>query len=238
MKRNALVEKLGDSQTTTNSLQVNRKGLKLKQEIIAVNLTEINGIQVNAVNAREIHTYLDVKTQFSTWIQRAIEKYDFIENNDYSILNIDNPNGGRDIIDYFVTIDMSKELCMLENNPKGKETRKYFISKEKQSHKVLSVQEQIALIAQGHHEVDNRITVLEKTKRLENWQERALTDAKNKKVYEIAQGNKELATTLHRKVWSIFKKNFHLPRYNELPAIRYEDGVAYIKNLSLVDLVA
>jgi len=102
----------------------------------------------------------------------------------------------------------------------------------------LSVSEQIALIAQGHQEVDERLKKLEATKRLENWQERALQDAKNKKVYEIAKDDKELASKLHRKVWSLFKKEFHLPRYNELPAIKYEDGVRYIESLTLADMVA
>ena len=102
----------------------------------------------------------------------------------------------------------------------------------------LSVSEQIALIAQGHQEVENRLKKLEATKRLESWQERALQDAKNKKVYEIAKDDKELASKLHRKVWSIFKKAFHLPRYNELPAVKYEDGVRYIENLTLADMVA
>ena len=102
----------------------------------------------------------------------------------------------------------------------------------------LSVSEQIALIAQGHQEVDERLKKLEATKRLESWQERALQDAKNKKVYEIAKDDKELASKLHRKVWSIFKKAFHLPRYNELPAVKYEDGVRYIENLTLADMVA
>jgi len=102
----------------------------------------------------------------------------------------------------------------------------------------LSVSEQIALIAQGHQEVDERLKKLEATKRLESWQERALQDAKNKKVYEIAKDDKELASKLHRKVWSLFKKEFHLPRYNELPAVKYEDGVRYIENLTLADMVA
>ena len=102
----------------------------------------------------------------------------------------------------------------------------------------LSVSEQIALIAQGHQEVENRLKKLEDTKRLESWQERALQDAKNKKVYEIAKDDKELASKLHRKVWSLFKKEFHLPRYNELPAVKYEDGVRYIESLSLADMVA
>ena len=139
MKRNALVEKLRDTQTTTNSLQVNRKGLKLKQEIIAVNLTEINGADINSVNSREIYEYLEVKTAYSNWIKRAIEKYDFTESEDYVVSK--NGIGTNTPIDYIVTLDMAKELCMVSNTQKGKETRKYFIEIEKQANKPLTIEQ-------------------------------------------------------------------------------------------------
>lgn len=103
--------------------------------------TVLNGEKINSVNAREIHSHLGVKTHLSTWIQRAIEKYDFIENIDFSILKSGNPNGGLSKIDYIVTLDMAKELCMLENNPKGKEYRKYFIDIEKSKNKPLTYEE-------------------------------------------------------------------------------------------------
>ena len=109
---------------------------------------------------------------------------------------------------------------------------------ESKNNRPLSISEQISLIAQGHQEANERLTKLEDTKRLENWQERALQEIKNKKVYEIANDDKVLANKLHRKVWSLFKKEFHLPRYNELPAVKYEDGVNYISSLSLADMVA
>jgi len=204
------------------------------QELIQVQKTTINGADINSVNSREIYDYLEVATAYSEWIKRAIDKYDFIDGEDYKIILTDSKSGKRD---YIVSMDMAKELCMVSNTEKGKETRKYFIQCEKQSQRVLSVPEQIALLAQGNQIIDERLTVLEKTKRLENWQERSLHDAKNQKVYEIARDDKALATKLHRKVWSLFKKRFNLPRYNELPAIKYQDGMSFINNLSLVDMV-
>lgn len=104
--------------------------------LITITKNEIGNAELNSVNAREIHSYLEVKTKFSMWIQRAISKYDFKENIDYLIAIPKNGNGGKfENIEYIVTMDMAKELAMLENNPKGKETRKYFINCEKELQK-------------------------------------------------------------------------------------------------------
>ena len=100
-----------------------------------------------------------------------------------------------------------------------------------------STMEALTMFIDVSKEQDMRLTRLEEATRLENWQERSLQDAKNKKVYEIADNDKELASKLHRKVWSLFKRQFHLPRYNELPSLKYDDGVSYINNLTLADMV-
>jgi len=206
------------------------------QELIKIEKIQIGTENINSVNSRDIYEYLEVGAQYSNWIQRAIEKYDFTENEDFTINKI--VNGKNMQYDYIVSMDMAKELCMVSNTEKGKETRKYFIQAEKQSQRVLSVPEQIAILAQGNQIIDERLTILEKTKKLEYWQEKSLQDAKNKKVYSIANDDKNLATILHRKIWSLFKKQFHLPRYSELPAVKYEDGISYLRNLTLADMVA
>ena len=204
----------------------------------------INGTEINSVNAREIHEYLKVKTKFADWIKRAIEKYDFIENQDYAILK--NGNGNNAFIDYLVSIDMAKELAMLENNPKGKETRKYFIYFEQRAKEVINNQSQEIQLLQGMlntiSKMDNRVTELEQTRRLENWQELALHDAKNKKVYSIAEkhdllDDKEMIRKLHSRVWKSLKKKFNIPRFNELPSLKFNDGINHINNLVLGDLI-
>ena len=101
--------------------------------INTITKNEIGNAELNSVNARDIHSYLEVKTRFNDWINRAISKYDFKENIDfYSFLS---KTSGRPEKEYIVTMDMAKELAMLENNPKGKETRKYFINCEKELQK-------------------------------------------------------------------------------------------------------
>ena len=102
-----------------------------------------NGKQL--VSARELHEFLEVGRDFTTWIKGRISKYDFIENEDFTVLNIAPQNGGashggQNKLDYIITIDMAKELSMVENNDKGKQARKYFIQCEKKLKEVASSQ--------------------------------------------------------------------------------------------------
>lgn len=86
-----------------------------------------------AINARELHQKLGSKYQFANWIQERIEKYGFVENQDYEVFkeNLKNSKGGRPSKEYALSLDMAKELCMIENNEKGRMIRKYFIEVEK-----------------------------------------------------------------------------------------------------------
>jgi len=106
------------------------------KDLIQIQKNEIGTEKVNAVNSREIYEYLGVKEQYSDWMKRAVNKYDFIENEDYIITIQKNLNsqfsGLKERKDYIVTLDMAKELCMVSNTLKGKETRKYFIECEKE----------------------------------------------------------------------------------------------------------
>ncbi len=101
------------------------------KEIIAIGMTEIDGSEVNSVNSRDIYEYLNVGDKYPTWFNRAVEKYDFTEGEDF--IAILRQTNGRPSKDYIVTLDMAKELCMVSNTEKGKETRKYFIAAEKRA---------------------------------------------------------------------------------------------------------
>jgi phage anti-repressor protein len=211
--------------------------------LIQITKNTINGAEINSVNAREIYEYLGLaKGQFSRWIKTAIEKYDFIQNEDF--LSIDTDVEG--VKDYIVTLDMAKELCMVSNTDKGKETRRYFIEFEKQGKSLINQQSQEIQLLQGMlntiSKMDNRVTELEQTRRLENWQELALIEAKNKKVYSIAEkhdlsNDKEMIRKLHSRVWKCLKKRFNVPRYNEIPAIYFNEAKTTISNLSFKDLL-
>ena len=84
---------------------------------------------IQAVSARELHTFLQVQTKFAEWIRSRIDDYDFLENKDFVCFseNSEKPNGGRPITEYFITLDMAKQLAMVERNEQGKEALRYFI---------------------------------------------------------------------------------------------------------------
>ena len=96
-----------------------------------IKITEKDGQK--AVNARELHEFLESKQDFSTWIKARIDKYGFVENQDFEVFHkiMENSQGGRPQIEYALSLDMAKELSMVENNEKGRMARKYFIECEK-----------------------------------------------------------------------------------------------------------
>lgn len=75
---------------------------------------------------------MQVTSHFRDWIKNRIQKYGFVENQDFVIFAKNLAKKGRPEIEYFITIDMAKELCMVENNEQGRIARQYFIEKEKE----------------------------------------------------------------------------------------------------------
>ena len=101
-------------------------------ELIPLHLQTIDGTAVETVSARELHEFLGSKQDFSTWIKNRIEKYEFVENQDYVSRHKKMEANNATMIEYFVSVGMAKELAMVENNDKGRQARKYFIECEKQ----------------------------------------------------------------------------------------------------------
>ncbi|WP_208436621.1 antA/AntB antirepressor family protein, partial [Bartonella tribocorum] len=102
---------------------------------ITITNNTINEESVQTVNARELHAFLEVGKHFSTWIKDRIKKYNLLENKDYLVLpNFgENLQGGRPSKDYALTLNVAKELSMIENNKKGREARLYFIECERRA---------------------------------------------------------------------------------------------------------
>ena len=126
-------------------------------------------------------------------------------------------------------IDRLEEL---ENQHKPKSTLDLIIQSAQKMQELENIQSK----------QENRIIMLESTKRLENWQERALLDAKNKLVYKLASNhnleNDELTIkSLHSRVWKQFKIRFNIPRYNELPSLKFNEGIEFINKLTFGEVM-
>lgn len=88
------------------------------------------------VNGRELHEFLEIGTAYKDWFPRMVE-YGFIENEDFNPLKIErvqlegNRYVAREVLDHALSIDMAKEISMIQRNEKGKQARQYFLQVEK-----------------------------------------------------------------------------------------------------------
>ncbi|BBE09697.1 Prophage antirepressor [Mycoavidus cysteinexigens] len=106
------------------------------EKLIAITPTRLKGRSAPTVNARNLHAFLGIGKDFSTWIKNRIAQYGFIEDQDFVLFpNFgENLTGGRPAKEYALTLDMAKELSMVERNEKGKQARQYFIECERRIH--------------------------------------------------------------------------------------------------------
>lgn len=82
------------------------------------------------VSARELHERLKINTRFNDWFPRMVE-YGFSDGLDFYSKMSKTENGGRPSKDYDISIDMAKQICMIQRTPEGKAVRQYLIDLEK-----------------------------------------------------------------------------------------------------------
>ncbi|AAC23072.1 hypothetical protein A6J38_02930 [Haemophilus influenzae] len=97
---------------------------------------------VQLCNARELHAFVESKQQYTDWIKNRINEYGFIQDEDYLVIT--ERTNGRPRKEYHITLDMGKELGMVERNERGRQIRQYFIRCER-TLKALQQPQQLAL---------------------------------------------------------------------------------------------
>lgn len=100
--------------------------------LIQVSSRRMEDAEIQTVNARELHEFLEVKTRFNDWIRERVEQFGFSENQDF-VTFTENQVKGRPSQEYHLTLDMAKELSMVERNDRGKQARQYFIECERRA---------------------------------------------------------------------------------------------------------
>lgn len=92
-------------------------------------LVKVN-FDTQTVSARELHEQLHIGTRFNDWFPRMAE-YGFLEGTDFYSKMSKTDNGGRPSTDYEISVDMAKQICMIQRTPDGKAVRQYLIDLEK-----------------------------------------------------------------------------------------------------------
>ena len=140
-----------------------------------------NNKKEKLINARELFYALrgkETKTKFADWIKERLIKYRFEENIDYISFSLKNEKtiGGRPVKEFYLLMDTAKEVCMIENNDKGRKIRKYFIEVEKRYSEIINVssssnqlidiiQNAINYMRENNIRVDNLETGLEEVRK-------------------------------------------------------------------------
>ncbi|ORM99171.1 AntA/AntB antirepressor [Lentilactobacillus parabuchneri] len=163
-----------------------------------------------AVDGRDLHDFLEVDTQYTKWIDRMIE-YGFTENVDFTSFSQKSlkPSGGRPQVNHALTLDMAKELSMIQRTDRGKQARQYFIAMEKQAKAKQQLpqtpEEKIMLLLQNANEdnkkinqIDNRVKDLEHNKPLTPGEYNYISHAVGGAVNTYVQTHHLILTTKQR----------------------------------------
>ena len=171
---------------------------------------------VQLCDARTLHVFMLVKRDFTTWIKGRIRKFGFVANEDYLLTksgeqvftNSGENLGGRPSIDYHLTLDMAKELSMVENNEQGRAARRYFIACERQA---LAVAQPTPYTVQPSDTLNEPQQIAL----------RAMLESNVKRLPHAKQAGAMI------KGWSKLKAHFGVP-YRQIPAGEFEEALSII----------
>mgnify|MGYP004652243241 CR=1 FL=1 len=189
----------------------------------------IGNVQCLTVDGRTLHGVLGVRRDFSTWMKGRISKYGFVQGQDFEVFTkmgenseLDSPNlgnqknhgGDRRSIEYRCSLDMGKELCMVENNEQGRIARRYFIECERRL--MESFCQPVASPQTDEMAFTRTLTPAERAEL------KALVDAK------LSMVPAELQRKARGEVWTRFNRHFRIPEYALLPAERMSEARDYL----------
>lgn len=177
----------------------------------------IGNTQGLTVDGRTLHSVLGVRRDFSNWIKGRISKYGFVQGQDFEVFakTGENSEGGRPSQEYRCTLGMGKELCMVENNEKGRVARRYFIECER---RLLSPQTTTS------HDAP-----LSPSDRAEL---KALVDAKLSAAPAAVQGK------ARAEIWTRFNRHFRIAEYAQLPTVKMPEARDYLIQMEVKALGA
>ena len=178
------------------------------------------------INARELHEKLESKRKFSDWIKQRIEHYEFVENEEFICFHKfvkANKYGNKNLKEYYLSVDMAKELCMIENNQTGKKLRKYFIEVEKRYRSIVENPQNIFdVMHQALNQIEANQEKLKAIERKTNKNKEDIEEIK-KKIDVIIKKDYCLASDIAEQI-GVYSEN-DLPHSNFIGAIARMLGI-------------
>lgn len=221
----------------------------MNNELIKITKDD-NGNSV--VSGRDLHEFLEVNTQYTKWFNRMAE-YGFTENVDFAVIvkNVYDEKvfgGVRKITDHAMTLDMAKEISMIQRTEKGKQARQYFIEVEKafkeQYRLPQTPEEKLALTMEVTTRLNKRIGKIEEDlediknkQEIDSTQRYKLKKTRNRKAVEVLGGkesdayqDKSLTRKVFRALERDLKDNFTISRYEDLRRDEFDSAIKFIEN--------
>lgn len=209
------------------------------------------------VSGRDLHEFLEVNTQYTKWFDRMVD-YGFAENTDFVAISqkrLTAQGNETTYTDHAITLDMAKEISMIQRTEKGKQARRYFIQVEKAYRKERELpqtpEERLALTMEVTLRLDKRvkeaeqrvkkaeedINFLKNTSEIDSVQRYRLWRARNRKAVEVLGGKESNAykdKNLSRKAFKALehdlKETFNISRYEDLKKEDFEAAIKFIEN--------
>lgn len=206
------------------------------------------------VSGRDLHDFLDVKTKYADWFKRMSE-YGFDENVDFAVFLKNEKDdtafgGSRKITDHALTLDMAKEISMIQRTERGKQARQYFLEVEKRYKQQnnlrmpetpLEIMSVVGKITERQDkqlkELNTKVTYLTDLAGLTSSRNKELTKARNKRVIDRCGGagsNAYKDVVLRKKVYhqmfQDYKECFDVNQYTDTPMKRFDEAKNFITN--------
>ena len=215
----------------------------MNNELIKITQDD-NGNSV--VSGRDLHDFLEVGTPYDKWFPRMCE-YGFSEEIDFSTF-LSESTGGRPRTDHALTLDMAKEISMIQRTEKGKQARRYFIEVEKaykEKYKLPQTpEEKLALTMEVTTRLNKRIGKIEEDlediknkQEIDSTQRYKLKKARNRKAVEVLNGkqsnayqDKKLTRKVFRALEHELKDEFTISRYEDLRRDEFDSAIEFINN--------
>ncbi len=194
-------------------------------------------------SGRELFEFLEVKERYSKWFDRMIG-YGFVEGIDYTPYQKVHPMNDQEITDHVLTIDMAKEISMIQRTEKGKQARRYFIAVEKeykQQPRIPSTPRELARLALSANEetnervdlIENEIEDIKNNQLLTEPDYRTISTMVRNKIRIICTQqhlNSKAKTELFKDLNSSIKRITGAAARNRIKAKQFEEVVKFINN--------